>query len=85
MGSEMCIRDRDIASRKKGICHIWSRGRHFSPSLPVAWFALAELESEVAFGSKSREAPSSYRSLAPSPEVLPLVPDFVEMKKRVKK
>ena len=24
----------------KGICHIWSRGRHFSPSLPVGddWY-----------------------------------------------
>ena len=24
----------DRAERMKGICHIWSRGRHFCPSLP---------------------------------------------------
>ena len=37
----------DIASRKKGICHIWSRGRHFSPSLPDALVLHRYLKTSV--------------------------------------
>ena len=37
----------DIASRKKGICHIWSRGRHFSPSLPDALVLHRYLKASV--------------------------------------
>ena len=39
--------DGNIASRKKGICHIWSRGRHFSPSLPVALVLHGYLKASV--------------------------------------
>ena len=56
-----------------------------SPSLPVALFASAELRCEATFGSKSPGASSSYRAPVPSPEVLSLVSDFVEMNKYVTK
>ena len=52
----------------KGICHIWSRGRHFSPSLPG--------DRYLKLGSKSdlrAEISGSivwYDALAPRPEVL---------------
>ena len=52
----------------KGICHIWSRGRHFSPSLPG--------DRYLNLGSKSdlrAEISGSivwYDALAPCPEVL---------------
>ena len=52
----------------KGICHIWSRGRHFSPSLPG--------DRYLNLGSKSdlrAEISGSivwYDALAPRPEVL---------------
>ena len=52
----------------KGICHIWSRGRHFSPSLPG--------DRHLNLGSKSdlqAEISGSivwYDALAPRPEVL---------------
>ena len=52
----------------KGICHTWSRGRHFSPSLPG--------DRYLKLGSKSdlrAEISGSivwYEALAPRPEVL---------------
>ena len=52
----------------KGICHTWSRGRHFSPSLPG--------DRYLNLGSKSdlrAEISGSivwYDALAPRPEVL---------------
>ena len=52
----------------KGICHIWSRGRHFSPSMPG--------DRYLKLGSKSdlRAEISGnivwYDALAPRPEVL---------------
>ena len=52
----------------KGICHIWSRGQHFSPSLPG--------DRYLKLGSKSdHQAEISgnivrYDALAPRPEVL---------------
>ena len=52
----------------KGICHVWSRGRHFSPSLPG--------DRYLKLGSKSdlrAEISGSivwYDALAPRPEVL---------------
>ena len=53
---------------KKGICHVWSRGRHFSPSMPG--------DRYLNLGSKSdlrAEISGSivwYEALAPRPEVL---------------
>ena len=58
----------------KGICHIWSRGRHFSPSLPG--------DRYLNLGSKSdlrAEISGSivwYDALAPRPEVLFLFSTF---------
>ena len=64
----------EIATNKKraewmkGICHMWSRGRHFSPSLPG--------DRYLNLGSKSdHRAEISgnivwYDALAPSPEVV---------------
>ena len=52
----------------KGICHIWSRGRHFSPSLPGDRYlklgSKSDLRAEIS-GSIVR-----YDALAPRPEVL---------------
>ena len=54
----------------KGICHIWSRGRHFSPSLPGDRYlklgSKSDLRAEIS-GSIVR-----YNALAPCPEVLRL-------------
>ena len=52
----------------KGICHIWSRGRHISPSLPGNRYLnlaqksdpRAEISGEIVW----------YDALAPRPEVL---------------
>ena len=52
----------------KGICHIWSRGRHFSPSLPG--------DRYLKLGSKSDHRAEisgnivRYDALAQRPEVL---------------
>ena len=52
----------------KGICHVWSRGRHFSPSLPG--------DRYLNLGSKSDHRAEisgnivRYDALAPRPEVL---------------
>ena len=58
----------------KGICHLWSRGRHFSPSLPGDRYlklgSKSDLRAEIS-GSIVR-----YDALAPRPEVL-LLSDFV--------
>ena len=55
----------------KGICHIWSRGRHFSPSLPGDRYlklgSKSDLRAEI-LGSIVR-----YDALAPRPEVLRLI------------
>ena len=52
----------------KGICHVWSRGRHFSPSLPgdryLKLASKSDLRAEIS-GSIVR-----YNALAPRPEVL---------------
>jgi len=48
----------------KGICHIWSRGRHFSPSMPGSLAHKSDLRDEIS-GSIVR-----YDALAPRPEVL---------------
>ena len=52
----------------KRICLIWSRGRHFSPSLPgdryLKLSSKSDLRAEIS-GSIVR-----YNALAPSPEVL---------------
>ena len=56
------------AERTKGICHVWSRGRHFSPSLPGDRYlklgSKSDLRAEIS-GSIVR-----YDALAPRPEVL---------------
>ena len=55
----------------KGICHIWSRGRHFSPSMPG--------DRYLKLGSKSDHRAEisgnivRYDALAPRPEVLRLI------------
>ena len=52
----------------KGICHVWSRGRHFSPSMPG--------DRYLKLGSKSDHRAEisgnivRYNALAPRPEVL---------------
>ena len=55
----------------KGICHIWSRGRHFSPSLPGDRYlklgSKSDLRAEI-LGSIVR-----YGALAARPEVLRLI------------
>ena len=52
----------------KGFCHVWSRGRHFSPSLPGDRYlklgTKSDLRAEIS-GSIVR-----YDALAPRPEVL---------------
>ena len=52
----------------KGFCHVWSRGRHFSPSLPgdryLKLISKSDLRAEIS-GSIVR-----YDALAPRPEVL---------------
>ena len=52
----------------KGFCHVWSRGRHFSPSLPGDRYlklgSKSDLRAEIS-GSIVR-----YDALAPRPEVL---------------
>ena len=52
----------------KGICHVWSRGRHFSPSLPGDRYlklgSKSDLRAEIS-GSIVR-----YDALAPRLEVL---------------
>ena len=52
----------------KGFCHAWSRGRHFSPSLPGDRYlklgSKSDLRAEIS-GSIVR-----YDALAPHPEVL---------------
>ena len=52
----------------KGFCHIWSRDRHFSPSLPGDRYlklgSKSDLRAEIS-GSIVR-----YDALAPRPEVL---------------
>ena len=58
----------------KGICLIWSRGRHFSPSLPGNRYrklgSKSDLRAEIS-GSIVR-----YKALAPRPEVLRSFSDF---------
>ena len=56
----------------KGICQIWSRGRHFSPSLPDGGRLVSEVQLTVLAirGPKSRGPSSWYDALAPRPEVL---------------
>ena len=39
----------------KGICHIWSRGRHFSPSMPGDRYLKLSSCTKAITGSKSRE------------------------------
>ena len=59
----------------KGICHTWSWGRHFSPSLPVSLFEGQQF-SETQFyqnaisGPKSRGTSVRYDALAPRREAL---------------
>ena len=52
----------------KGICHIWSRGRHFSPSMPGDRYlnlgSKSDLRAEIS-GNIVR-----YDALAPRPQVL---------------
>ena len=52
----------------KGFCHVWSRGRHFSPSLPDNRYlklgCKSDLRAEIS-GSIAR-----YDALAPRPELL---------------
>ena len=36
----------NLAEWMKGICHIWSRGRHFSPSLPAGDVRYLKLSSQ---------------------------------------
>ena len=58
----------------KGICHLWSRGRHFSPSLPG--------DRYLKLGSKSDHRAEisgnivRYDALAPRPEVLRSISSF---------
>ena len=58
----------------KGICHVWSRGRHFSPSLPGNRYrkliSKSDLRAEIS-GSIVR-----YNALAPRSEVLRPFSDF---------
>ena len=52
----------------KGICHIWSRGRHFSPSLPGDRYL--NLGSKSDFRAEISGSIVWYDALAPRPEVL---------------
>ena len=69
----------------KGICRIWSRGRRFSPSLPVVGSnrylkAAKDQDAELVKAtreSKSRASSSWYNAQAQSPEVPLLVLFFL--------
>ena len=69
----------ELLRRREGICHLWSRGRHFSPSLPVVGRASeslarsceSDLRAEIS-GESSR-----YGAQATRPEVPPPIPNFV--------
>ena len=54
--------------RTKGFCHVWSRGRHFSPTLPGDWYlklgSKSDLRAEIS-GSIVR-----HDALAPRPRLL---------------
>ena len=52
----------------KGICHIWSRGRHFSPSLPGDRYL--KLDSKSDHRAEISGNIVWYEALAPRPEVL---------------
>ena len=52
----------------KGICHIWSRGRHFSPSLPGDRYLKVGSKSDLR--AKISVSIVRYDALAPRPEVL---------------
>ena len=52
----------------KGICHIWSRGRHFSPSLPGDRYL--KLGSKSDLRAEISGSIVGYNALAPRPEVL---------------
>ena len=52
----------------KGICHLWSRGRHFSPSLPGDRYL--KLDSKSDLRAEISGSIVWYDALAPRPEVL---------------
>ena len=58
----------ELTEWTKGICHVWSRGGHFSPSLPGGRYlklgSKSDLRAEIS-GSIVR-----YDALAPRPDVL---------------
>ena len=58
----------------KGICHIWSKDQHFSPSLPGNMYlkhgSKSDLRAEIS------ESIVWYEALAPRPEVLRSFSDF---------
>jgi len=58
----------------KGICHIWSRGRHFSPSLPGNRYR--KLISKSDLRAEISGSIVWYEALAPRPEVLRAFSDF---------
>ena len=58
----------------KGICHIWSRGRHFSPSLPGDRYL--KLGSKSDLRAEISGSIVGYEALAPRPEVLRSISSF---------
>ena len=58
----------------KGICHIWSRGRHFSPSLPGDRYLKLRSKSDLRAEISGNIV--WYDALAPRPDVLRSVPTF---------
>ena len=65
---------RNRSERMKGICLIWSRGRHFSPSLPGDRYL--KLGSKSDLRAEISESIVGYEALAPRPEVLRSVSCF---------
>ena len=58
----------------KGICPIWSRARHFSPSLPGDRYL--KLGSKSDLRAEISGSIVGYEALAPRPEVLRLISCF---------
>ena len=65
---------RNRSEWMKGICPIWSRGRHFSPSLPGDRYL--KLASKSDLRAEISGSIVGYEALAPRPEVLRLISCF---------
>ena len=69
----------ELLRRRNGISHLWSRGRHFSPSLPVVGQVAESLarscESDLPVEISGES--SRYSAQATRPEVSPPIPNSV--------